>query len=59
MDEMPVIEDVLDTYLDDYLCVKEKIESGREVSDTERMYKILFDDFFSKEEIKELIKDIR
>lgn len=56
---MPVIEDVLDTYLDDYLCVKEMIEGGKEVSDTEWMYKILFEDFFSKEEIEELIKEIR
>jgi hypothetical protein len=59
IDEMPVVEDVLDTYLDDYLCVKEMIESGKEVSDTEWMYKILFEDFFSKEEIEELIKEIR
>lgn len=59
IDDMPVIEDVLDTYLDDYLCVKEKIENGKEVSDTERMYKILFEDFFSKEEIEELIREIR
>lgn len=59
IDDMPVVEDVLDTYLDDYLCVKEMIESGKEVSDTEWMYKILFEDFFSKEEIEELIKEIR
>ena len=59
IDDMPVIEDVLDTYLDDYLCVKEMIEGGKEVSDTEWMYKILFEDFFSKEEIEELIKEIR
>lgn len=59
IDDMPVVEDVLDTYLDDYLCVKEMIESGRGVFDNERMYKILFEDFFSKEEIEELIKEIR
>lgn len=59
IDDMPVVEDVLDTYLDDYLCVKEMIESGKEVSDTELIYKILFEDFFSKEEIEELIKEIR
>jgi hypothetical protein len=59
IDYMPVVEDVLDTYLDDYLCVKEMIESGKEVSDTEWIYKILFEDFFSKEEIEELIKEIR
>jgi hypothetical protein len=59
IDDMPVVEDVLDTYLDDYLCVKEMIESGKEVSDTEWIYKILFEDFFSKEEIEELIKEIR
>lgn len=58
IDDMPVVEDVLDTYLDDYLCVKEMIESGKEVSDTEWMYKILFEDFFSKEEIDELIIEI-
>lgn len=59
IDDMPVVEDVLDTYLDDYLCVKEMIESGKEVSDTEWIYKILFEDFFSKDEIEELIKEIR
>lgn len=58
IDDMPVVEDVLDIYLNDYLCVKEQIESGREVSDTERMYKILFEDFFSKEEIEELKREI-
>lgn len=58
IDEMPLIDDVLDTYLDDYLFVKEQIESGKEVSDTERMYKILFEDFFSKEEIEELKREI-
>lgn len=58
IDDMPVIEDVLDTYLDDYLFVKEKIENGKGVSDTERMYKILFEDFFSKEEIEELKREI-
>lgn len=59
IDDMPVVEDVLDTYLDDYLCVKEMIESGKEVSDTEWIYKILFEDFFSKDEIEELISEIR
>lgn len=58
IDDMPMIEDLLDIYLNDYLCVKEKIESGKEVSDTERMYKILFEDFFSKEEIEELIDEM-
>lgn len=59
IDDMPVVEDVLDTYLDDYLCVKEMIESGKGVFDNERMYKILFEDFFSKDEIDELINEIR
>ena len=56
---MPVMEDVLDTYLDDYFYVEGKIECEKEVSDTEKMYKILFEDFFSKEETEELIREIR
>lgn len=58
IDDMPVIEDLLGIYLNDYLCVKEKIENGKEVSDTEMMYKILFEDFFSKEEIEELRREM-
>ena len=55
---MPVMEDVLDVYLDDYFYVEGKIECEKEVSDTERMYKILFEDFFSKEETEELIDEM-
>ena len=57
--EMPLVEDVMEIYLWDYLCIKDRIDEGKELSDTERMYKILFEDFFSKEEIEELIKEIR
>lgn len=56
---MPMVEEVLEIYLFDYLYAKEKIEERKEVSDTERMYKILFEDFFSKNEIEELISEIR
>ena len=43
----------------DYLEVKTRIEEGDQgVDDGERVYKMLFEDFFSKEEIEELIKEL-
>ena len=56
---MPQVCDALQIFLVDYLEVKTRIEEGDQgVDDGERVYKMLFEDFFSKEEIEELIKEL-
>ena len=56
---MPLVEDVLYLYLMDYLDVKSKMDRGdKDIDEGDRIYKILFEDFFSKEEIEELIEEL-